>query len=184
MPIRYICSRIYLHDPPGDDNDLASAPLAPEALKKHVEHLRKHDPEVNQFVCMGIIAVAVSLTAVTAEWVRHLSCVASIHAYCDTSLTLLQMVESIEFVREKGNITEEWVGMILLPLVSFAADGAVGSVYFVRRMLHHFFEAPIAPTTLAKGEAIDLSIQFTLFWMPLFVLVAWWTNKPLTLLFG
>lgn len=94
------------------------------------------------------------------------------------------MVESIEFVRESGNITEEWVGMILLPLVSFAADGAVGSVYFVRRMLRHFFKEPEAPTTLAKGEAIDLSIQFTLFWMPLFVLVAWWTNKPLTLLFG
>lgn len=94
------------------------------------------------------------------------------------------MVESIEFVRETGHIEEEWIGMILLPLVSFAADGAVGVVYFVRHMLRHFFQEPIPPATLAKGEAIDLSIQFTLFWMPLFVLVAWWTDKPLTLLFG
>ena len=76
MPIRYICSRIYLHDPPGDDDDLASAPLAPEALKERTLHLREHDPDVNQFVCMGILAIAISLMAVTAEWVRHLSYIA------------------------------------------------------------------------------------------------------------
>lgn len=40
------------------------------------------------------------------------------------------------------------------------------------------------PTTLAHGQAIDLSIQFVLFWMPFLVLLAWWSNKPLTLLFG
>lgn len=94
------------------------------------------------------------------------------------------MVESIDFVRETSKIKSEWFGLILLPLVSFAADGTVAVVYFVRHMLRHFFQKPIPPTTLAKGEAIDLSIQFTLFWMPFFVLIGWWTNKPLTLLFG
>lgn len=94
------------------------------------------------------------------------------------------MVESIDFVLDTSKIKEEWFGLILLPLVSFAADGAVGVVYFIRHMLRHFFTEPIPPATLARGEAIDLSIQFTLFWMPVFVLVGWWTNKPLTLLFG
>lgn len=41
----------------------------------------------------------------------------------------------------------------------------------------------MAPISLAKARAIDLSIQFSLFWMPLFVLIAWWTHKPLCLLF-
>ena len=51
-------------------------------------------------------------------------------------------------------------------------------------MFRHFFRSPAPPNTLAKGEAIDLSIQFTLFWMPFLVLLGWWTNRPLTLLFG
>ncbi|KAF9482020.1 hypothetical protein BDN70DRAFT_802382 [Pholiota conissans] len=159
--IVYFCSRIYLHDPPGEDDDLASAPLAPQALKDKVARLREEDPEVNQFVCIAVLAVSIGLMAGTAEW----------------------LVESIDFVRESSKITEEWFGLILIPLVSFAADGAVGVVYFIRHMLRHFFQEPIPPTTLAKAEAIDLSIQFTLFWMPFFVLVGWWTNKPLTLLF-
>src|SRR5688572_17676278 len=51
-------------------------------------------------------------------------------------------------------------------------------------MFKHFFHEPTPPTTLAKGEAIDLSIQFTLFWMPFLILLGWWTHKPFTLLFG
>jgi Ca2+:H+ antiporter len=77
-----------------------------------------------------------------------------------------------------------WFGLILLPIVSFAADGTVAVTFFVRYMARHFFWEPTPPTTLAKAEAIDLSIQFTLFWMPFLVLLAWWTGKPLTLLFG
>ncbi|KAF8873867.1 hypothetical protein CPB84DRAFT_1690528 [Gymnopilus junonius] len=156
----YICSRIYLHNPPGEDNDLASAPLAPAGLKEHVLHLQNDDPEVNQWVCIIMLAICIGLMAATAEF----------------------LVESIEFVR-KSHIRQEWFGLILLPIVSFAADGTVAVVYFVRYMFRHFFHEPTPPTTLAKGEAIDLSIQFTLFWMPLLVLLGWWTNRPLTLLF-
>ena len=72
----------------------------------------------------------------------------------------------------------------MLPIVSFAADGTLALVYFIRYLLRHFFKAPVPPTTLARGEAIDLSIQFVLFWMPFLVLLSWWTGKPLTLLFG
>jgi Ca2+:H+ antiporter len=74
--------------------------------------------------------------------------------------------------------------LILLPTVSFAADGTVAITYFMRYMFRHFFREPVPPNTLAKAEAIDLSIQFILFWMPLFILIAWWTDKPLSLLFG
>lgn len=43
---------------------------------------------------------------------------------------------------------------------------------------------PEPPKTLAEDRAIDLSIQFTLFWMPVLVLLSWWTGRPLMLLFG
>ncbi|KAF9057456.1 hypothetical protein BJ165DRAFT_1334306 [Panaeolus papilionaceus] len=163
----YICSRVYLHNPPRDPNDpsmgggLHLAPLAPEALKDHVERLRTEDPQVNQWLCIVVLAVCLGLLGATAEW----------------------LVESVEFVREQSGITLEWFGLILLPIISFAADGVVAIVYFVRYMFKHFFREPTPPNTLAKGEAIDLSIQFVLFWMPFFVLLGWWTSKPLILLF-
>ncbi|PPR02488.1 hypothetical protein CVT24_002037 [Panaeolus cyanescens] len=165
--IVYICSRVYLHNPPRDPNDptlgvgLHLAPLAPEALKDHAERLRREDPEVNQWLCLIVLTICLGLLGATAEW----------------------LVESVEFVREHAGITLEWFGLILLPIISFAADGVVAIVYFLRYMFRHFFRDPTPPNTLAKGEAIDLSIQFVLFWMPFFVLLGWWTNKPLVLLF-
>lgn len=39
------------------------------------------------------------------------------------------------------------------------------------------------PEGVASGLAIDLSIQFLLFWMPLLVMIGWWSHKPFLLLF-
>lgn len=115
-----------------------------------------------------------------------------------------QLVQSIEFVRESGNLTEEFFGLVILPIVSFAADGAVAIVYFIhsyfiipavyvwrntsfRTNVDHSREWKLAmdpPTTVAEARAIDLSIQFMLFWMPFLVLLGWWSQKPMSLLFG
>lgn len=76
-------------------------------------------------------------------------------------------------------------GLVILPIVSFAADGAVAIIYFFRSLYHHFFQIKaMEPIPLAKARAIDLSIQFSLFWMPTLVLLGWWTHKPFHLLFG
>ena len=40
------------------------------------------------------------------------------------------------------------------------------------------------PTLMSHGRPIDLSIQFTLLWMPILVLLGWWTDRPMHLLFG
>ncbi|KAK7060208.1 hypothetical protein VNI00_000973 [Paramarasmius palmivorus] len=159
----YICSRIFLHNPPGDDNALQTnhQPNAPAALKREEDKLYAAKPEVNQWVCIGMLVITIALMAVTAEW----------------------LVDSIEFVRERGGVTEEWFGLILLPVVSFAADGMVAIGVFAKWLVRHIFGRKTAPGTLAKARGIDLSIQFTLFWMPFFVLLGWWTNKPLSLLF-
>lgn len=67
----YVCSRVYLHNPPGEDNalNLAAAPEVPEGLKEHIAHLKNDDPEVNQWVCILMLAICIGLMAATAEYV-------------------------------------------------------------------------------------------------------------------
>lgn len=84
-----------------------------------------------------------------------------------------------------------WFGLILLPLVSFSPEAAVAGWLFIAPLLQKSkpeskseAKEPRATSLLAHGRPIDLSIQFTLWWMPLLVLFAWWTGKPLHLLFG
>ena len=96
-----------------------------------------------------------------------------------------QLVESIEHVRESSGIREEWFGLILLPFVSFSADGAVAVIFFCQAVYDRIANKEVqVPSMLARGRAIDLSIQFTLLWMPFLVLLGWWTSKPMHLLFG
>ncbi len=155
----YIMSRIFLHNPPGDGNALEPAPGAPPEIHLEEARLLEERPKVTSGFCLLLLLATIAVLAVTAE----------------------MLVESIEHVREDGNIQEEWFGLILLPIVSFSADGVVAILYFVRAAL---FMAPEPPATLAKARAIDLSVQFTLFWMPFLVLLGWWIGKPLILLFG
>ncbi|KAF8688477.1 hypothetical protein RHS03_09756, partial [Rhizoctonia solani] len=80
------------------------------------------------------------------------------------------------------SITAEWwFGLILLPLISFAGDGLNTLMFFIRSNL---MKMDVRwPNDLAKAKSIDLSVQFTLFWIPVLILVAWALEKPLTLLF-
>ncbi|QRV95548.1 Sodium/calcium exchanger protein [Ceratobasidium sp. AG-Ba] len=156
--IAYIGSRIYLHNPPGDENSLKPAPNAP-AAEKHIEaKLEREEPQISPWFGIVLLTVTVALIAVTAEW----------------------LVSSFEPVREQHKISAEWFGIILLPLLSYAADGCIAILYFVRAAL--FFH-PDSPDELAKARSIDLSIQFVLFWMPLVVLIGWWTHREMSLLF-
>ncbi|KAF4574673.1 hypothetical protein EYR36_006023 [Pleurotus pulmonarius] len=159
----YIASRIYLHNPPGDDNAMKVRSDAPEALRNEEKEYLEGDPEVNQYVCLLMLVVVIAIMAATAEW----------------------LVESIEDVREQGRINEEWFGLVLLPIVSWSADGAVSIVFFAQYLWRLFSPniEPPPPATLAKARAIDLSIQFSLFWMPFLVLLAWWTDRTFNLLF-
>jgi len=156
----YVASRLYLHNPPGDDNALRVDPHAPLPVHKAEEETRVTKPKMRPLVCILLLLVTVPLMAVTAQW----------------------LVDTVEFVRHKGDITEEFFGLILLPFASFSADALMSVVYFIRKL---FFPGsnPLRPEELAEGRAIDLSIQFTLFWMPTLILVGWWTHRPFSLLF-
>ena len=66
----YVCSRIYLHDPPDDDS--SPHPEIPiEALAKERE-LAEAEPEVNPWACITLLVITVALMGVTAEFVRLL----------------------------------------------------------------------------------------------------------------
>ncbi|KAF8521153.1 hypothetical protein JB92DRAFT_3111300 [Gautieria morchelliformis] len=156
--IVYICSRIFLYDPPGDMNVLTVAADDPEEVRRIEAELAEEDPKVNPWVCLLLLISTVAVMATTAVF----------------------LVASVEEVRAESKLTTEWFGIILLPLVSFSGDGTVAVVYFMKTAL---FLRPETPESLARGRAIDLSIQFTLFWMPFLVLLGWWTDKPLILLF-
>ncbi|KAJ3477570.1 hypothetical protein NLI96_g10367 [Meripilus lineatus] len=158
----YICSRIFLTNPPGDDNAGTIHESAPEEHKREEEELKHKTPLTNPWACIILLVITIGIMATTAEF----------------------LVESVEKVRENGHIQEEWFGLIILPLVSFSADGFVAVVFFTRSTINHILgKKPLDASTLAKARAIDLSIQFTLFWVPFFVLLAWWISKPLHLMF-
>jgi Ca2+:H+ antiporter len=156
---RYIGSRIYLHNPPGDGNSLAPPPNATEAEKRKEAEVEQEQPLIGPWFGVAMLIVTVALIAVTAEW----------------------LVSSIELVRDRGTISPEWFGLVLLPLLSFAADGLIAVMYFLRTVL---LLRPESPDELAKARSIDLSIQFVLFWMPVMVLLGWWTHREMSLLFG
>jgi len=157
----YVCSRFYLHDPPGEDNAFMPHPDIPqEALEKERE-LESAEPEVNPWACIILLTITVTLMAFTAEF----------------------LVSSVETLQARDSIQEEWFGIILLPIVSFSADAVLAIWFFIRSCLRHFFRAPSDPDILAEARAIDMSIQFLLFWAPFVTLLGWWLNKPMSLLF-
>lgn len=156
----YVASRIYLHSPPEGGRHVRRSTL-PEELRRHKSYLKKGTPEVNVWSCILLLAITIPLMAGTAEW----------------------LVESIGAVRKRGNVGEPWFGMILLPLVSFSADGFVCIIFFGNYLFRHWLGKPKPPVALAKARSIDLSIQFLLFWLPVLILLGWWTNRPIHMLF-
>lgn len=118
-------------------------------------------------------------------------------------------------------LVDRWFGLILLPIVSFSADGVIAIWKFfesnfaaplvsklprsvsdrlkdLRTRLRRAFRTESLSSVgfqgssdaddgdepeFAHGRPIDLSIQFTLWWTPFLVLLGWWTDRPMHLLF-
>ncbi|CUA76319.1 Vacuolar calcium ion transporter [Rhizoctonia solani] len=122
-----------------------------------------HKPEVGPWPALVLLLISVGMVTITAE-------------------CLVIAIKPIrEQVDEKKLFTDEWFGLVLLPLLSYAGDGLNAVMYFIRTSL--FSQNVTPPEDLAKAKSIDLAIQFALLWVPLLVLVAWIVNTPLTLLF-
>ncbi|KAG6833848.1 hypothetical protein H0H87_011782 [Tephrocybe sp. NHM501043] len=68
----YIGSRIYLHNPPGDNDNLHEHPNAPASFKADIANMEEEEPAVNPWVCILVLLVTVVLLGFTSEFVRDL----------------------------------------------------------------------------------------------------------------
>jgi Ca2+:H+ antiporter len=107
-------------------------------------------PQMSVWTTIGLLVVVTVLVAVTAEW----------------------LVDSISGLTSGGHISEEFVGVILLPIVGNAAEHVTAVTVSVKDKL-----------TLSLGVAVGSSIQIALFVVPFIVILGWILGKPLTLLF-
>ncbi len=98
----YIASRVYLHNPPGENNALTLHPDAPEELKHEEHHLLQEEPRTNPWACAILLILTVGIMAATAEFVST-----RLSPKFVLKVTCGQLVESIEGVREISGIQEE-----------------------------------------------------------------------------
>jgi len=110
----------------------------------------EEEPSINLWSCIILLLAVGALVGVTAEW----------------------LVDSINGLTERGGITEQWVGLILLPIVGNAAEHVTAVTVAAKDKLD-----------LSIGVAVGSSIQIALFVIPVLVLLAWALGKPLSLLF-
>jgi Ca2+:H+ antiporter len=69
----YICSRIYLHHPPGEEKRaLNYLDTTPEDLREKERQLQAANPSANQYVVLGMLVIVIGIMAATAEWVGHI----------------------------------------------------------------------------------------------------------------
>ncbi|KAJ7143740.1 Sodium/calcium exchanger protein-domain-containing protein [Mycena epipterygia] len=88
-------------------------------------------------------------------------------------LTADHLVSSLEgLVAAHPNISEKWITLIVIPVISNAAEHVTAVVV-----------ASKGKFDLAMSVAIGSCIQIALFVVPVLILVAWGLGKPLTLLF-
>ncbi|KAG2337806.1 calcium/proton exchanger [Suillus weaverae] len=115
-----------------------------------VETEAPEQPLMSLAVCLLLLVVVTVLVAVTAEF----------------------LVDSIDGLTSSGLINKEFVGIILLPIASNAAEHVTAVTVSVKDKL-----------TLSLSVTVGASIQIALFVIPFIVTLGWIMNKPLTLLF-
>lgn len=89
-----------------------------------------------------------------------------------TGLIAEYLVDSIDGLTRSGNISREFVGVILLPLVGNAAEHMSAVTVSVKDKLD-----------LSISIAVGSSIQIALFVLPLLIMIGWGIGKPLSLEF-
>ncbi|KAI7833786.1 Sodium/calcium exchanger protein-domain-containing protein [Kickxella alabastrina] len=82
------------------------------------------------------------------------------------------LVDSVEELTTHYNISHTFVGMILLPIASNAAEHTMSVTVALRNKMD-----------LCITVAVGSSMQMTLFVLPLLIIIAWFLSRPLTLFF-
>ena len=110
----------------------------------------EEEPTLHIWVAGGLLVISTILVGVTSEW----------------------LVDSLDGFTSQYGVSKTFVGLILLPIVSNAAEHVTAVVAARRNAVD-----------LAMGVAVGSSIQIALFVLPLLVVIGWIAGKPLSLLF-
>ncbi|GAA6053123.1 hypothetical protein JCM3770_002864 [Rhodotorula araucariae] len=110
----------------------------------------EHQPKLSPWFGFGLLVVITILTGVTAEF----------------------LVGSIDGLTQTGNISREFVALILLPVVGNAAEHVTAVTVATRNKLD-----------LSLAVAVGSSIQIALFVIPILILLGWAIGQPLDLQF-
>ncbi|KAH8928154.1 calcium/proton exchanger [Atractiella rhizophila] len=115
-----------------------------------VEEEEEEQPQLNKLFIALLLTSVAGLVGLTSEF----------------------LVDSINGFAEKGGISQEFVGLIMLPIVGNAAEhwSAITAAWKGRM-------------DLSMGIAIGSGIQISVFVIPLLVVIGWVIGKPLSLLF-
>lgn len=103
------------------------------------------DPQLAFSVAMGTLVGSTILIAFCAEF----------------------LVDSIDYVTSQGGIKQEFLGLILLPIVGNAAEHATAVTVAIKDKMD-----------LAIGVAVGSSMQVALFIIPLLVVIGWGMDQP------
>ncbi|KAH9014308.1 calcium/proton exchanger [Lactarius pseudohatsudake] len=139
----------------GDEGAISSGPV-PSSPPPHdaeaglAEEEEEEKPQMSSQMAIALLVVVTVIVAITAEF----------------------LVGSIDGLTESGQISKEFVGLILLPIVGNAAEHVTAVTVSVKNKL-----------TLSLGVAVGSSIQIALFVIPFITVLGWIIGKPLTLLF-
>ena len=68
----YVCSRIYLHVPPGQDDESMPQPVISPEAQRRAQKMANETAKVNPWACIIALVITVALMGVTAEFVRLL----------------------------------------------------------------------------------------------------------------
>jgi Ca2+:H+ antiporter len=114
------------------------------------EDAGEEEPTLDIKVAVGTLVLSTVLVGVTSEW----------------------LVDALPGFTSAYGVTQTFIGLVLLPIVSNAAEHVTAVVAARRNAVD-----------LAMGVAVGSSIQIALFVLPLLVVIGWIADKPLSLLF-
>src|SRR6478735_4545720 len=124
-----------------ENERLSEMLMNPHRLPKAEEDEdEEEEPQLHFWVAIATLTIATVLIALCAEF----------------------MVDSIDAVTKTGGVSEEFVGLILLPIVGNAAEHATAVTVAIKDKMD-----------LAIGVAVGSSMQVALFLIPLLVIIGW-----------
>lgn len=132
------------------DSGPASSPPPTDDVEAALMEGEEEKPQMSSKIAIVLLVVVTVVVAITAEF----------------------LVSSIDGITAGGQISKEFVGLILLPIVGNAAEHVTAVTVSVKDKL-----------TLSLGVAVGSSIQIALFVIPFITTLGWILGKPLTLLF-